>query len=118
MFPLLASWIESVGWWRHLTALLTIVAYRGYIKQITTDNTCQQWCSHQCVGKLNNYLEMVHTVSGYTAGFKISSKPGYGQLYIYYSADAATKQLGNQSNRGHMANMQWWDEMLRQCQAY
>jgi hypothetical protein len=45
-----------------------------------------------------------------------ANKPGYGQLYIFYSAEAKTKQLENQynqSNQGRMTEvMQRLDEML------
>jgi hypothetical protein len=33
------------------------------------------------------------------------NKPGYGQLYIFSSAEAATKELENQSNQGCKAEV-------------
>jgi hypothetical protein len=45
--------------------------------------------------------------------------PGYGQLYIFDSAEATTKRLENQSNQGCMVEvMQQLDEMLRQVNPF
>jgi hypothetical protein len=44
-----------------------------------------------------------------------ANKPWYGQLYVFDSAEATTKQLEKQPNLGRMAEVkQRLDEMLRQ----
>jgi hypothetical protein len=48
-----------------------------------------------------------------------ANKPGYGQVYIFDPAEATTKRLENQSNRGCMAEvMQRLDETLRQVSPF
>jgi hypothetical protein len=43
-----------------------------------------------------------------------ANKPGYGQLYIFDSAEATAKWNENQSNRGRMAEvLQGLEETLR-----
>jgi hypothetical protein len=79
------------------------------------------------VRRLNRHMEIVHIVSRYDQIYHLVSPiypneentPGYWNLYIFYSAEATTKALENQSNQGYVVEvMQRLDKMLQQSNQF
>jgi hypothetical protein len=67
-------------------------------------STTRQWRCRQWAWRLNNHLQMVHIVSGYTAKFIIwshllypneANKPEYWQLYTFDFSESTTELIEN-----------------------